>query len=56
MASDLSISLTLPNGEERRLDTPDSALIGLWLKSQFDSYRIRQGGTRIPLQFTIRIY
>lgn len=51
-----SIDLRGPGDQSYHLDTPDPALIGIWLKTIFDlTQRPRPGTAPIPITFTITI-
>lgn len=49
----ICVVVTGPGDKRYRLDTPDPAMIGTWLKSLFDSWQ----GPRpqIPTRFTVEI-
>jgi hypothetical protein len=49
----LHLELKLPSGYSLKLDTPDSQLVGDWLKSIFTEYSINAKGFPVPLQFTL---
>lgn len=49
----MRVVVTGPNGDRYQLDTPDPALIGVWLKALFDEW---QGPRpRIPTTFMIEV-
>lgn len=49
----IHVTVSRQGGSEYQLDTPDSAMIGTWLKSLFDSW---QGpAPSIPTRFTVEI-
>jgi hypothetical protein len=49
----LHLELKLPSGYSLKLDTPDSQLVGDWLKSIFTEYSINTKASPVPLQFTL---
>ncbi len=49
----IHVILTLPDGSEARLDTPDARMIGDWLKSIADTFGSLP--PRAPVQMQIRI-
>ena len=54
----MRIVLKSPDGSERRIDTPDPMLVGLWLKSIFDEFG-KNGPYRsgpIPTEFTLEVW
>jgi hypothetical protein len=54
----MRVILKLDDGSERRIDTPDPALVGLWLKAIFDEmatgYRGRSGP--VPTTFVLEVW
>lgn len=52
----MNVRLIHPGGQEWRIDTPDSTLVGTWLKGIFDSFPAPvPSHYSIPVQLTIEI-
>jgi hypothetical protein len=52
----MQVILKEPNGDERQIDTPDPALVGLWLKSIFDNLSYGSGPRQLPLRYILTVY
>jgi len=48
-------TLTASDGREFRIDTPDPALVGAWLKSIFSDLLLPPQGLPAPIEFMLRL-